>query len=329
MRVVLDRSVFAPAAPCQAALVSIVQFGAEQRHALELDAGAEDALQDWLRGLSPAMCDEVELALSFGAQHLARNPTDNSIVVTSSAESDWEASPPRLPVLVARELLSRPLGILVENAHNDGMFVKAVCPGIFRASFLELLRAGWIEFRQGGGLTEIHNALLRDGGSPEMARRTVVVFDADALAPGKPSKKALAVEACCAGVFRFHRLQRRAAENYLPPRVLEEAVSADKRDAALAMLRRMGPEGRAHFNMKKGFHGDQNRPDGNDTATRAHIDSMYNGLKLKDKARLHRGFGERVRDVFGRDELLTQARFAEDGQVQEMNQLLNCILRWV
>jgi hypothetical protein len=330
VRAVLDISLFNTSSTSQTALLTIFGFGAEGRHVIELDPQAQSAFDTWLAQHSPAVQDEVQLALRFSAQISLRNPTDNLISVTDVVKPDWTNDPPLLPLLAARDLLSQPLGILVENAYNDGNFLRAVAPSIHRDPLERMITQGWIRFEQGGGIDEILNWVERKRNQPEIVKRHWVVFDADALAPERPSIKALKVERKCKGRLKFHRLERRTAENYIPPFVLVDLVQApeDKAKAALVMLRRMSPSGRAHFNMKAGFDGDAHRPTEDDSASKAEVDTIFAGLQPVDRECLRTGFGPLIRDLFKKRHAFTPDRLRFDGQSGEMDALFQSILRW-
>jgi len=248
--------------------------------------------------------------------------TEVVVRVGEIASADWLSSPPRLPPQAALALLRRPLRLLVENRQNDGAFLRAVAPGLWRERLVRALAHRWIELDHGGGSTM--KPLLEEV-SLEDSIRLWALFDSDAREPERPSAASEALDQVCEQKkIAHHRLQRRAIENYLPVKALEawahnfrgNAPRRRTRSKAVAAFAAMQAEHRHHYNMKAGFEKD--RPAG--------IPSFFG--PHADHPDLQKGFGDSIAELFHQREFALQEDWLEkDGQHKETVAMVKSILR--
>lgn len=184
--------------------------------------------------------------------------------------------------------------ILVENARNDGAFVRRMLPPSWRDRLQRWEEAAWAEFENGGGLPELRK-MLEGLEIPRVSRR-VAIFDSDALRPDEPSKEsARAWDVCGKKAVEPLQLKRRAAENYLPVATLV-AWSAQKE--RVRAFKRLTPEQRHHYPMRDGLEKD-------------HAPELFANLSKRDREALMAGFGD-IRGLFANDDLFTEFDLESD-----------------
>lgn len=309
---------------------SLFHVCVERGHVVSLDR--EGALfRQWLKTQSQLQQDEAELVLDRSCELEARLAID-CVIIASTAASDWALTPPRVGPEDLVAVVNHPLSVLVENGGNDGAFLRCMGFGIDRRNLNAAFTQGRVSFPHGGGSAsrgELERRSLRE------RFRTWFVFDSDALAPNLPSKEAQQkVETCKREGLqhRYHMLQRRCMENYLPAAALllqwPHEGEAHHRAQAFGQ---MSDAQRAHFNLEAGFRGDQKRlaPDGTDAAQKPDVDALYTSEPQPDRQRLDEGFGKKkLRELFTPERLPDELR-RKDGQEPEMGSLIRRILRWL
>jgi hypothetical protein len=140
--------------------------------------------------------------------------------VEPRSQSFWDAAPPRLTLDDALMLAEVPLRIIVENKRNDGAFVGHIISTPRRAAFERAQNRGWLRFEHGGG-NDILGYAESLADHPNEVIRSWALLDSDASAKNKPSDEAGARRDALKKVnVDVRLLERRAIENYLPPRVV-------------------------------------------------------------------------------------------------------------
>ncbi len=297
----------------------------ERGHIVEIDPLDAQELEAWLDGLG-RLQEEYRLLLELALEDAASSAVGAQVHVVDEPASDWQSTPLRLTLRDTLEILRRPLSLLVENKRRDGAFLKAV--GWRYARFLERLERQYrLEITHGGGLQEM-GQLVQEHKEPLWRRRAFAVFDSDALAPRQQSTASTTFGQVCreAGIG-YHRLHRRAAENYLPPATLlawAKGLYGQRREQHLKRARafdRLSPEQRHHYNMKRGHRGDTERQ--NHDLGRA----MFDGLDQQSMQALDEGFGKSIGDLFA--EGIEPALLQQDDQEPEMSTLFEALLEKV
>jgi hypothetical protein len=222
-------------------------------------------LEAWLQN-RPWKERDATKALIAGTNSI--EPTEPAVrrVRVGATGIDWEARPPKVSLSEAIELASRPFGIMLEGLTGDRAFLLACATSDERRRLDEMVRNGSLEFVNGGGLDSM--AAEVDKLSPRLRLLRWALFDGDALVPDEPSPQAVeAKEICERRGVRHHRLARRAIENYLPEATIkrwagqgtgtwqQRRAQSDRARAWLAL----SCEQRAHYGMKRGFEGDEER----------------------------------------------------------------------
>jgi hypothetical protein len=241
----------------------------------------------------------------FKTRLAAAQPRAGSLTIRISpaGASDVTSPPPwGLNAEATRKIVGRPLRLLLENDSADKLFVEATV-----TRFSGWCTKGWIQPEMGGG--SAMKAKIDTAAAHELERwRTFFMFDSDRLHPSefdtgwKPPSgdgcQGHAFEVACASMppRRWHRLQRRSIENYLPARVL--TLIEPKATASLAST---VVGGMAHYyNMKKGLAGDGVSPaDPKKSIRAARSRGFWLSLPQNDRDALEAGFGGSISDEFG------------------------------
>lgn len=330
MIVVIEDAVFA--SPENASkLVTLFHLGFEGRHRIQVDPlhepDPDSAFSRWRQRQDPSIRQEIDLALEEGIEDAVHGiPSDHLLQVAEVKDSDWHASPPVVPLEEAYRLLHSPLKIVLENRNNDWAFLETIALEPWRQRLQEAREIGAIELVHGGGLPEIKKRVASLEAAPGERLRSWVLFDSDALEPKRPSKDSEALrEACEDTGCRYHQLNRRASENYLPPKALlswagslkgPQRTKTRKKAEAFAD---MEPKQRHHYNMKHGFDGDRKRA--------SDLPELFDGPKKNPD--LRKGFGGQIAAKLysERQNLLRDEWFLQDGQKEETSRIVQAIFR--
>jgi len=203
------------------------------------------------------------------------------VEVHSALVDEWPVPPNmsvvRVSLATASKLLVRPLRLLLENGRNDWGFLKKIVAEPWRPRWERAIENGWLEQDVGGGIDELRKFLEMEVAINQPRRiRTWTMFDSDANADGEPSWSAKETKNICDKYgIAYHLLERRAIENYIPRKTLEEwawrrpKVHREQARTAVREYMELTPEKRYFFNVKEGIHGDlapevwgDNSPDG-------------------------------------------------------------------
>ncbi len=343
MIIELDDEVFA-AQPHALELYQLFRLAFERRHLLLVrparGSGSGPALERWLGRHDLELRELLQLVLEQSENDYATGPSPAhqwTVRVVANGGRAWSVEPPELSLEVACKLAESPLKILVENRRNDAAFLRACAPPSLRDRLEKVERDGWLEFEAGGGLSEMIPRVKDDGkfGNEHRAARLAIIYDSDAKAKydhetdetahdeGRtkwgPSRDARAMrEACARAAGRpfVHRLHRRAIENYIPGRVLQDWAKGDRqRHRRVEAFLRMTEEQRHYFNMKKGLSGD----------AASGVSPIYAGLSDRDQAALNHGF-DSLADYFHEKKSAIDPRWLTDGQHDELRPLVETII---
>lgn len=241
----------------------------------------------------------------FKARLAAAQPRTNSVRISVSpagVASPVGEPPWTLSADATSEVVNRPLRLNLENDDSDRRFLASTVP-----SLSSWCARGWVEPVMGGGATM--GAKITAAGADVVARwRTFFVFDSDRLhpdefangwaPPGGDGCQGYRFEVLCVAIprQRWHRLERRSIENYLPASVLyplKADLTATLFSPAVGIM--------AHFyNMKLGLRGDGISPaHPNKTVRAGRSQGAWMALPASDVATLEPGFGSNVADEFG------------------------------
>lgn len=284
-------------------LLELLKFGFEGRHRIlvdpPFDAFGDDAANRWLSTLSPLdVQEQAEDALQRGQMSDVGWEMEVEVRVEDVVEVDWRASVPRLPLGGALRLAKQPLRVVVENWKNDGEFLRRICPSFNRTLLVDALDQGWMHIEHGGGVGEMKNRVesicREDTKRPEKRMRIWLMFDSDIKEPGGTDEQTSKLENRCRKPetpVAYHRLQRRAIENYLPMRALQDYTQSGSASNmkpcfdALEEMLKDEPTRRYYYNMKKGFNGDR--------GSKKRPISGYFG-EYREHEALQSGFGEKI-----------------------------------
>lgn len=266
-----------------------------QQHSILADSSL---MLPWCQLHMPSHADyfRVRLASSqnrANSMAVAVSPTGQDTVI---GEPPWCTT-----ALAARDLVNRPLRVVLENDFADRLFVEATLP-----SFSQWCEKGWITPAMGGGSAMAKDIAISSADNV-LKWRTFYLFDSDRLhptelttgwsPPGGDSCQGHSFERACANLppKRWHRLERRSIENYLP-----EAVLSTLNPATSSTLFGQSVGNMAHFyNVKSGLSGDGVSPPNAKQAIRAgRSQGFWNALSPQEVSALEGGFGRNVSHEF-------------------------------
>lgn len=273
----------------------LVLLGMRQQHTVLANP---DAMLKW--------CTEhLRLHVEYFKTRLAagQNRTNAlKVKVSPTGGSAVTSDPPwHLTADAIRELVNRPLRLVLENDNSDQLFVESTVP-----FFSRWCSNGWISSEMGGG-SAMERDIAATGGDVVAKWRTFYLFDSDRLHPSELAVdwtppngdgcQGYKFEVACADLpnSRWHRLERRSIENYLPQVVLDGVNSA-----ATSALFGSSVGHMAHFyNIKRGLNGDGVSPaDPKKTVRASRCKGFWASLPATEISSLKIGFGSSVSDEF-------------------------------
>ena len=230
------------------------------------------AINHWLVDQSARIRNRAKIALEDGLKApeyaLRGGAREPRVIVEMRETPEWpdsfDTGAARLSIADADALLARSLRLLLENGRNDWAFLTKVVPEEWRAKWDKAVTKRWIEEHNAGGITEMRRIIEEQlAFDPVRRLRTWAMFDSDGLHARDASQQSEDTRRACEtwGVV-YHRLQRRAIENYIPRESLYDWAfrrrhKAD-RDEMVARVRAhhalAADEERHYLDMKERFH---------------------------------------------------------------------------
>lgn len=294
MIVVLDAEVFAKASTAD--LMVFRWLGATGRHRVVVLDTRAPVYATWLATLDEATREEWARVIGDGFRQNAQEPSFYEIDVVAAAESRWSVSPPALTVADAIDLLQRPYRILVENGFSDRAFLFSMCDRATRSFFEQRRAREWLEVEHCGGLGDMEKRAKEVRKDVPHRMRSSVLFDGDAMQPGRPSAESRAIRDLCHPDVHHHQLERRAIENYLPRAALDrwckqvDGKARRDRQAQVEALFALPERRRAHYNMKEGFEKD---------APNAHkAGDLWSGFQGEGRRLLEKGLDKHIANLY-------------------------------
>lgn len=336
MRVVLDADLFAGAQAVRShrELLAIFGWGYDGRHAVTVDPGDSPDLDRWLGALDPLTQEMFRFAIEAGVDIEREEATPRFTMRIGATHADagqWRNGDTLLlSPQAAVDWLARPLKILVENRQHDGAFLRVAARvnGKYAAKLNKIFEQRWAELDSNGGITTNYAWVDEESKDPRTKTRLCVLFDSDALAPGKPHGDAKDMaKLCTRRGLQHHMLKRRAIESYLPLSLLDAwrclgSAEQQKRNRArvesLASFK--NEDQRYHYNMWEGFDGDARRKDV------ANVGDLYKDVHPHILDTLRHGIAYDIADLFHEKNIAVRDRWlVEDKQEDEIMSLLNGI----
>lgn len=320
MKVILSADLFEDTPP-SLKLHHIADMAFEGRHRLFIFPDDSPRFHNWLDQQELSTREQWKFALEASTLYEPLSPAALSIRVSPCQESDFTRSPPNLKIEDALALLTQPFRILVENSRNDAAFLERLATPHQREELKSKISAGYVRFEHGGGIGEIAKQLGTPSyTSPDAPLRTFVLTDSDALAPGEPSAQVKTVEQLCQrNRILSHHLKRRNIENYLPISALHtwSGYGPDGKQLMKA-FKSLTADQRAHFNMKRGFAGDQ---------ALASSGTLYSGLCPATISALNKGFGRDVAECYSKPDWVKDEHLDREGIRQELTQVISTLIK--
>ena len=274
-------------------------------------------------------CDHLKFHVDYFKTRLASAQLRaNALTIRISptgAEEVAGAPPWSLTANAAHRLVNSPLRVVMENDRSDRKFVESTV-----RSFSKWCENGWITPAMGGG-SAMEKDIAATSADVAAQWRTFYLFDSDRLHPSELSAtwsppagdgcQGYAFESACTSMprERWHRLNRRSIENYLPLAVLSAVNSA-----VTSALFGVSVGDMAHYyNVKKGLAGDGVSPqDPKKTVRASRSHGFWNTLPSSTIGALEMGFGSRISAEF--DNVPAHHSWCAD-IVREMNSLADAL----
>lgn len=189
-----------------------------------------DPLLVWCNGLRGRLSRETQKVIAVSRAIPVATTVRGGTRVLVSDRWGGQRGSLLLSLDTAIRVLSEPLHVLVENGLRDAEFVRRIMPSDWRERFSQWEKTGRVRFENAGGIDEMREIVSSmasaDGAStgwgiPAHAWRLAhyLIFDHDGDVANSPSPSSTRLErACeqCGLTGRWHRLQRRRQEHYLP-----------------------------------------------------------------------------------------------------------------
>lgn len=153
--------------------------------------------------------------------------------------------------------------IILENSLNDGYFIDALLNNFIKASkkIRNHKEEGWLNYGNAGGATNIINYiqsfLIQFNNLPKENHeylRVIVILDSDKEYPTMSLKqdKQVILDFMNRLDIKYHILEKREIENYIPDKVIEEIAFDDNDDFLKAYLN-LTPIQKDFFDIENGF----------------------------------------------------------------------------
>jgi hypothetical protein len=224
----------------------------------------------------------------------------NAITIRVFPLGDAEVSGPppwTLTAYAAFEIVNQPLRLVLENDRTDRIFVESTV-----SNFSSWCSQSWVAPDNGGG-SEMQSKIRTASAHPVARWRTFFLFDSDRLHPSELSNgwnpppgdscQGHKFEVDCAGMpsNRWHRLNRRSIENYLPRALLE----AQNLNAATVLFDQSIGDMAHFYNFKQGLAGDGIHPvDPNRIPRASRSQGFWSSLQPDVITALQNGFGKNI-----------------------------------
>ncbi len=231
---------------CDVDRFALLRGAAKRRHTLLISADPRDtkatraapAFARWKDALPTRLQREINLLMECLAIVSANATTRGAERLLVSAFEWPDVHGCRITLDEAVRAVVLPTYVLVENAINDGAFLRHAMPPKWRERLEKWEATGLLRYEQGGGITELRNIVEHHAddnhsrtafGLPSKlwCRVHVVIYDHDGNDAEHPHQHSINLELACsrAGLqARSHRLARRKQENYLPRAAMEAIV---------------------------------------------------------------------------------------------------------
>ncbi len=246
------------------------------------------------------------------------------IIVTSRKESSWSRLVPELSVQEALEFLQRPYRLLLENGVNDREFLLCACEPRERKFLEERIEKEWLEAENCGGNQELKKRAERVGEDKFQIIRTAALFDSDDVEPGRPDPVSRGIEqALQRQDIYYHRLKKRAIENYLPRAALErwcklkQGNERKKRERMVRAYFLLSDEERAYFHMKEGLSKDE--------ASGRAPKRLFQRLQPQSRVKLNKGFGEDIQALYASGGV-KPGEFEQDAAFRELRSFIQGLI---
>ncbi len=291
MIAVLRKSVFRSSRVPTLDLVSIFRFAVSLRHLVLVESGAVGEFERWLEERDWLIREEIREAHQESSVK-ATERERRRIFIDDVDEPDWDEQV--FPIRRGLQLLEIPLKVVLENRYSDGAFLRFMVSGRFSNLFNKAVKNHWLELEQGGGVEEIVKRIRHLSRDHIESSRVLPVFDSDSIFPQDSSSVVKELcEMCIEEEITFHRLRRRAIENYFPKEAVRQWAwncsesKQERRVPLFEVFLEMTDTQRAHYNFKKGLAQDEKHARWEDEQG----EEVYGSLSMEAIEVLENGFG--------------------------------------
>ena len=230
----------------------------------------QSVVEEWATELSHSVRTAAEGLLNEHRALLGTVSNEYTVTVIVG-QSDWPNK--ILGLEDAWRFVRTPLEALLENERGDWHFLHRIATSTQRDLLDDAIGRGALAIRQGGGIGELKKSVKALYDDPEelgirvRRLRTWVMFDRDADPTDNRNPDNVAIQtasACSEQIttdpwhLKFHRLERRHIESYLPDRLLGTWARSKRHNLQAAAqrlkdLRETNPDAADSLHMKNGL----------------------------------------------------------------------------
>lgn len=296
-------------------ILSAIESAVEHHHSVMIDTTGAN-YKAWVEDCKNLDSD-IEFLVSYALGNSIFVESKRNVVVVSSPDPNFVN---QVSFDELTNILLRSFYIYVENGRADKRFLYSILPPELRRDLKKQESNGSLTFENAGGITELAKKIIDDTDArAKLPLRAFALFDSDALEPGVPSKDAEnAKSACITSKIPFYCLQKRAIENYIPVDSLLKYANRGNNETSRTQKRiarafdRLNEKQKSHFHMKEGFKA----PHGN----------LYGSILPADKMTLGTGFGSKLSDCYGDEELINRPALTGSNAWNELETLLTLVM---
>ncbi|MFJ3926592.1 hypothetical protein [Streptomyces sp. NPDC090022] len=235
-------------------ILKLIAFFREARHEWAISPRDVDAVHTFLERHLPVLAQSYLLLAQKASMAQAWAPHEGTAGMVRVTGETLTAD--------IRDL-ERPAVLVVENAIYDWQMIEALARLLGCEDVIDAKAGSRLGVYNGGGKDGATVHAVDQAAQFSRTKRVVLVIDSDSFHPMDRTDNHEKAEAAAREGVSAHVLSFREMENYIPNRVLarqpKKTVGMSSMAKRLESLKTFSPAQRAHFDMKHGFKGKQQK----------------------------------------------------------------------
>ncbi len=252
----------------------------EERHKLFMnDEDDIDALMDskWFEEQREIDKEIIRDLIVWSLQNIEH--LKNGVIISGQQNNNY------FPIKEAQKYLIQPFCIIFENSNNDSCFFDALLANFPKESekIREHKNENWMEYGMAGGSAEdIIETKLKSYSNPVFTKekykylRCFVLADSDKKYKEMPFPKEKLKKFLEEHEVKYHFLEKREMENYLPDEAFEEIIDPKNKDFIEAYLK-LSDKQKDYFDIQNGF------PDKNFDSLEPEIKTLFRDISEENR----------------------------------------------